>query len=98
MSSSAGSHTRNVWRENECLVLVEVFRQNNINKLFDGKKYKNAEIYKLVHSEMAKKGITNKSPEQIKNKWKALKVAYYKCKKKHKWRGSLAMRVVRNPE
>jgi hypothetical protein len=82
MSSSAGSHTRNVWRENECLVLVEVFRQNNINKLFGGKKYKNAEIYKLVHSEMAKKGITNKSPEQIKNKWKALKVAYYKCKKK----------------
>ncbi|KAL1502744.1 hypothetical protein ABEB36_007846 [Hypothenemus hampei] len=30
---------------------------------------------------MEKKGFKAKSPEAIKNKWKALKIAYYKCKK-----------------
>lgn len=79
--SEPKTNARNVWRQHECEVMLEVFREHNINKLFDGKKYKNAEIYKLVHAEMVKKGVTNKTPEQIQTKWKSLKVAYYKCKK-----------------
>jgi hypothetical protein len=83
---NANQNMRNIWREHECRCMLDVFREHNINKLFDGKKYRNAEIYKLVHSEMIKKGVTNKSPEQT--KWKSMKVAYYKCKKSNNTSGT----------
>ncbi|KAL1489059.1 hypothetical protein ABEB36_014004 [Hypothenemus hampei] len=67
--ANSDKYIRNIWRENEVTTMLQIFNEKNITNLFDGKK--NAK----------KKGITSKTPETIKNKWKALKTAYYKCKK-----------------
>nr|CAI5853182.1 unnamed protein product [Callosobruchus analis] len=60
-------------------MLLQRCSEIEINKLFDGKRYKNTEIFNKIHTELLKRGITTKTPDQIKNKWKALKAAYTSC-------------------
>lgn len=85
---SSTATTRNIWLEWEVLNLLEIIREEKIHQLFDGKRYKNAEIYKLVESKMKEKGVINKNAEQIKNKWKALKTSYTSCKKSNSVSGA----------
>jgi hypothetical protein len=72
-------------------LLLDIFKEQNIIKLFDGKKYKNQDVYKKIHQEMAKNGVASKTVEQIKNKWKSLKTAYNNAKKNNKCSGSERM-------
>lgn len=72
---------RNIWTNREIVCMLEIFREEKILDLFDGKRYKNTEIYKLVEKKMVEKGFLNKSADQIKNKWKALKTQYNNCVK-----------------
>lgn len=74
---------RNLWTNEEILTLLEIIREKKINNLFDGKRYKNVEIYRLIEEEMEKRGYSTKNGEQIKNKWKSLKTAYNTCKKEN---------------
>jgi hypothetical protein len=69
-------------------LLLDIFKEQNIIKLFDGKKYKNQDVYKKIHQEMAKNGVARKTVEQIKNKWKSFKTAYNNAKKNNKCSGS----------
>ncbi|PSN54095.1 hypothetical protein C0J52_03093 [Blattella germanica] len=75
--------TRNDWSDIEVTALLDVIRERNVHILFDGKRYKNNEIYRLIEEEMKMRGHTTKSAEQIKNKWKSLKSLYATCKKQH---------------
>ena len=70
-----------MWNDSEVTCLLEICRDKQIIKMFDGKRYKNTEIYKLVFEEMVKKGHTGKTKEQVQAKWKALKHAYVVCKR-----------------
>ena len=80
-STNTCSTSRNVWKDAEVKCLLEIFQEENVLALFDGKRYKNAEIYKLVEQKMIERGYKSKSADQIKNKWKALKSQYSNCVK-----------------
>lgn len=83
------STSRNFWTEKEVLAMLNIFVEKNINSLFDGRRFKNNEIYKMVYGELCKLGHSNKSIDQIKNKWKALKSAYYACIKSNNKSGEI---------
>lgn len=84
---STPENSRNFWTDEEVQAMLEIFIEKKITELFDGKKCRNTEIFKLIHSEMVKKNILTKNIDQIKNKWKALKTLYYKTIKSNKKSG-----------
>jgi hypothetical protein len=59
---------RNFGQPFEVQLHLDIFKEQNIIKLFDGKKYKKQDVYKKIHQEMAKNGVASKTVEQIKNK------------------------------
>ncbi|KAI7795045.1 hypothetical protein IRJ41_007376 [Triplophysa rosa] len=66
------------WSATETTLLHFVKEQKIVERL-DGCKSRNNELFKQVFEKLQEAGI-NRSVEQIKNRWKALKSGYYKAK------------------
>ena len=73
---------RPFWTDAETLDLLEIFMEKNIMKLFDGKRYRNNEIYKMISTELLKRGYVDRDEKQIEYRWKNLKKSYIATKKK----------------
>ncbi|KAL5246427.1 hypothetical protein ACI65C_013835 [Semiaphis heraclei] len=65
----------NSWSDKEVKDLLVIFKEKNIMSALDGKRYRNGEILGAVQIEMTALGY-NKTVEQIRAKWKALKHLY----------------------
>ncbi len=61
------------------MLLLNILKEENIVARLDGRKSCNNELFKQVFEQMKEAGI-NRSIDQIKNRWKGLKAAYYKAK------------------
>uniref|UniRef100_A0A2S2NVU5 Myb/SANT-like DNA-binding domain-containing protein n=1 Tax=Schizaphis graminum TaxID=13262 RepID=A0A2S2NVU5_SCHGA len=67
--------TRTNWPESTVLCMLDIFKEKHILSHLDHSKYRNSDIFKTVEKSMVEQGL-NYSAEQIRIKWKALKVAY----------------------
>lgn len=67
------------WSDRETRILIDVFKQHDIMKRLDGRKFKNGELYLKVHKTLVSLEV-ERSITQILHRWKWLKAGYYKAK------------------
>ncbi|XP_022166304.1 uncharacterized protein LOC111030902 [Myzus persicae] len=84
------SNKRCSWSAAEIATLVDSVKENNIMKLLDGKRYRNADIYEIVRLDLEKIG-SSKTVAQVRAKWKALKSGYSEKNRVNKISGSNRM-------
>ncbi|KAL1246691.1 hypothetical protein QQF64_034380 [Cirrhinus molitorella] len=77
--AAAAAAAKSNWGYSETSVLINILKENNIINRLDGRKIRNADLFKTVHEKLKEAGV-DRTVEQIKNKWKILKTAYYKAK------------------
>lgn len=75
------------WTELETHFLLTIMRDKNILNMLDGKRYRNADIFKTVEEELKKRSFF-KSALQIRTRWKSLKLQYYKAKRNNNISGN----------
>ncbi|XP_061571681.1 uncharacterized protein LOC133425045 [Cololabis saira] len=63
------------WSDEETRFLLRQMQELNILRFMDGRKSRNADLYKKIAREMAEAGFA-RTPEQLKIKWKNLRTAY----------------------
>lgn len=68
------------WRSYEIVALLHIIKNKNIIQLMDGKVKRNKKIYEEIELELKKDGI-EKSFNQIRTKFKAMKSDYLKTKR-----------------
>lgn len=73
---------RNMWSHEETVAMLAIMDEKKCLQYFDGKKYRNSEIYKMIANEMKAKGFSAKNEKQIDFRWKNIKSLYIKEKKK----------------
>ncbi|XP_036341413.1 uncharacterized protein LOC118750785 [Rhagoletis pomonella] len=78
---------RDIWSDREVQQMLSIIRENHILKLMDSKAKRNRSIFEDVAAEMAAKGI-QRSSTQIRTKFKALKLDYYKVKRNNNKSGA----------
>lgn len=67
---------RNLWREDEILTLLRIFRDNNYVELLSDKTTKSENVFRGLVDKMSKFGYSKKNYQQIWTKWKFLKSTY----------------------
>ncbi|KAL5285421.1 hypothetical protein ACFFRR_007254 [Megaselia abdita] len=67
---------RNLWREDEILTLLRIFRDNNYVELLSDKATKSENVFRGMEDQMAAYGYSKKNYQQIWTKWKFLKSTY----------------------
>lgn len=67
---------RNLWREDEILTLLKVFRDNNYVELLSDKNTKSESVFRGMEDQMSAYGYSKKNYQQIWTKWKFLKSTY----------------------
>lgn len=67
---------RNLWREDEILTLLKIFRDNNYVELLSDKNTKSEIVFRGMEDQMAAYGYNKKNYQQIWTKWKFLKSTY----------------------
>ena len=67
------------WYATETNVLISILKEENIIERLDGRKFWNSDLFKTVHDKLKEVGV-DCTVEQIRNRWKTLKSAYYKAK------------------
>ncbi|CAM4575287.1 unnamed protein product [Leuciscus chuanchicus] len=67
------------WSATETNVLISILKEQNIIERLDGRKFRNTDLFKNVHDKLKEVGV-DRTVEQIRNRWKTLKSAYYKAK------------------
>ncbi|XP_054593358.2 zinc finger protein with KRAB and SCAN domains 2 [Nothobranchius furzeri] len=67
------------WSVSDTNALLDVLKELKIVERLDGRKSRNSELFIQVHERLKEAGI-DRTVEQIKNRWKSLKTAYYKAK------------------
>nr|XP_057926664.1 zinc finger and SCAN domain-containing protein 2-like isoform X2 [Doryrhamphus excisus] len=85
MSSEGLGGTR-FWGEEEAVFLLRQLKELNIFKWVNGRKIRNAEVFKKVAKKMEEAGFI-RTFEQIKGKWKSMKRIYFVTKRKIKING-----------
>ena len=76
------------WSRAETLYLIQTLEDLGIIQRADGRKYKNAELYKAVADKMREDGYLGRDATQVHNRWKLLKQEYNKARTKNKTSGS----------
>lgn len=67
---------RNLWREDEILTLLKIFRDHNYVELLADKQTKSEDVFRGMEGKMAAYGYSKKNYQQIWTKWKFLKSTY----------------------
>lgn len=67
---------RNLWREDEILTMLKIFRDNNYVELLSDKQTKSENVFRGMEDLMAGYGYSKKNYQQIWTKWKFLKSTY----------------------
>lgn len=67
------------WSVDETNVLLDILKDLKIINRLDGRKQRNDDLFRDVFEKLNQAGV-NRSLEQIKNRWKALKSGFYKAK------------------
>ncbi|KAK7925646.1 hypothetical protein WMY93_007956 [Mugilogobius chulae] len=75
------------WSVSDTNTLLELLKEMKIVQRLDGRKVRNNELFIQVHERLKEAGI-ERTIEQIKNRWKSLKSAYYKAKTQNNRSGS----------
>lgn len=65
------------WDVRETEIFLEILKELDMEKCLDGRKVRNAKIFKVAHRRMTAAGY-QRSVDQLKFRWKLLKSAYYK--------------------
>ncbi|XP_020492902.1 pyrroline-5-carboxylate reductase 3 [Labrus bergylta] len=68
------------WDVKETELFLEILKELDMEKCLDGRKVRNAKIFKVAHRRMTAAGY-QRSVDQLKFRWKLLKSAYYKRKR-----------------
>lgn len=68
------------WDVKETELFLEILKELDMEKCLDGRKVRNAKIFKVAHRRMTAAGY-HRSVDQLKFRWKLLKSAYYKGKR-----------------
>nr|XP_057926634.1 zinc finger protein 397-like isoform X2 [Doryrhamphus excisus] len=84
--SSEGLRGTRFWGEEEAVFLLRQLKEPNIFKWLDGRKIRNAEVFKKVAKKMEEAGFI-RTFEQIKMKWNSMKRIYFVTKRKIKING-----------
>ncbi|XP_061567989.1 myb/SANT-like DNA-binding domain-containing protein 7 [Cololabis saira] len=75
----ASARSTRLWTDKETRFMLHQIQKLNIFKFMDGRKTKNANLFKKIKKEMADAGFI-RTPEQIKIKWKHIRLAYIGAK------------------
>ena len=67
------------WSEDETYFLIDLLKEARISEHLDGRKARTTEILQMVAHKFNEAGI-RRTYDQIKNRWKVLKTAYFKAK------------------
>ncbi|KAL5283864.1 hypothetical protein ACFFRR_006258 [Megaselia abdita] len=67
---------RNLWREDEMLCMLDIFKDYKALELLNDKNTKGEEVFQDIEKEMSKMGYRKKNFNQIWTKWKFLKSTY----------------------
>lgn len=67
---------RNLWREDEILTMLKIFRDNDYVELLSDKQTKSENVFRGMEDQMAAYGYSKKNYQQIWTKWKFLKSTY----------------------
>lgn len=84
---------RNLWREDEILVMLDIFKDYKALDLLNDKNNKGEEIFQDIEKEMSKMGYRKKTYNQIWTKWKFLKSTYTTSRKQNKFPSYLTLDV-----
>ena len=77
--SKRKSQQKKNWTDSETQFMLNSLKELNIGEHLDCRKARNAELLLVVHNEMEDAGYC-RSVEQIRNRWKVLRIAYNKAK------------------
>lgn len=67
------------WSSAETMHLLNTLKELNIIERLDGRKIRNVDLFKTVCEKLKEAGAS-RTVEQIRNRWKTLKTAYFKAK------------------
>lgn len=84
---------RNLWREDEILVMLDIFKDYKALELLNDKNNKGEEIFQDIEKEMSKMGYRKKNYNQIWTKWKFLKSTYSTSRRSNKFPNYLTLDV-----
>lgn len=84
---------RNLWREDEMLTMLDIFKDYKALELLNDKNNKGEEIFQDIEKEMSKMGYRKKSFNQIWTKWKFLKSAYTTSRRSNNFPNYLTLDV-----
>ncbi|XP_060778065.1 myb/SANT-like DNA-binding domain-containing protein 7 [Neoarius graeffei] len=68
------------WSDSETTFMLDEMKDLNILQLLDGRKYRNADMFKKLSDKMALAGFS-RSVEQIRTRWKVLRQSYFRAKR-----------------
>lgn len=75
------------WSGEETVFLLKTLQEQNIMAKLDGRKVRNVEIFSDVYTALKEAGF-DRSVDQIKSRWKALKASYSNAKRQNSKSGS----------
>lgn len=88
MAKSTGKN--HFWTDEETDFMLNQLKELNILKYMDGRKTRNADLFKKVAEQMDEGGF-KRTPEQIRVRWKHVKQAYYNARKQNSTSGHSAV-------
>lgn len=84
---------RNLWREDEMLCMLDIFKDYKALELLNDKNTKGEEVFQDIEKEMSKMGYRKKTYNQIWTKWKFLKSTYTTSRRSNSFPNYLTLDV-----
>lgn len=84
---------RNLWREDEMLCMLDIFKDYKALELLNDKNTKGEEVFQEIEKEMSKMGYRKKNYNQIWTKWKFLKSTYTTSRRSNSFPNYLTLEV-----
>ncbi|XP_078027136.1 uncharacterized protein LOC117262024 [Epinephelus lanceolatus] len=85
MAATRASH---FWSDEETEFCLKVMKELNITKCLDGRRHRNADLFKSVADKLCDAGFPPRTVEQVRSRWKILKKHYYLAKRQNQKSGS----------